>query len=101
MSDHARKRVPRGSGPRASAGKDLGASRGEARYSSASVLAHDSYLRSQEASVDYCNERVDGQGRLLYIDRDLSVSASIEIENDFAYDPTHIELNEVLHQQVS
>ncbi len=33
------------------------------------------YLASEGASVDYCNEVVDGAGRLLYLDRDGSMSA--------------------------
>ena len=33
------------------------------------------------------------RGECEYFDKVGSVSALIEIENDFAYDPTHIELN--------
>ena len=33
------------------------------------------YLASERAAVDYCNEVVDGSGRLQHLDRVLSVSA--------------------------
>jgi len=54
---------------------------------------HRFYMCSERASVDYCNEVVDGDGRSLYLDRPGSVSGLIEIENDYEYDPSHIELN--------
>ena len=34
-----------------------------------------SYLASERAAEDYCNEVVDGAGRLLQVDRVVSVSA--------------------------
>ena len=33
------------------------------------------YMRSEQAAIDYCNEVVDGGGRLQYLDKVLSVSA--------------------------
>jgi len=51
------------------------------------------FVASEEAAVAWVDEWVDSDGKLLYIDRVGSVSALIEIENDCAYDPTHIELN--------
>ena len=63
-----------------------------------SVIAafwHRFYLRSEQASLDYCNEVVDGGGRRLYLDKSGSVSALVEVEADVAYDPLHIELNEL------
>ncbi len=38
------------------------------------------YLASERAADDYCDERVDRQGRSLYIDTALSVSALTETE---------------------
>jgi len=57
------------------------------------------FVASEEAAVAWVDERVDSNGRFQYLDSIGSVSALIEIENDFAYDPTHIELNrrEILH----
>ena len=52
-----------------------------------------SYLASERAAKDYCNEVVDGSGRLLYLDKVVSVSALVEVEDDFEYDPGHKELN--------
>jgi len=51
------------------------------------------YLRSERAAVDYVDEVVDGQGRLQYLDKVRSVSGLIEIEEDYEYDPDHIQLN--------
>ena len=51
------------------------------------------FVASEEAAVAFVDERVDGNGLPLHIDSIGSVSALIEIENDFAYDPAHIELN--------
>ncbi len=36
------------------------------------------YLRSERAAEDYTDEVVDGEGRLLYLDKVASVSALIE-----------------------
>jgi len=36
---------------------------------------------------------VDAMAPLQYLDKPGSVSALIEIENDFEYDPNHVELN--------
>ena len=44
------------------------------------------YLASERAAVDYCNEVVDGAGRLLQVDRVTSMRALVEVEDDFAYD---------------
>jgi len=38
------------------------------------------YLRSEVAAEDYCDERVDGSGRPLHLDRVLSMSALTETE---------------------
>ena len=40
-----------------------------------------SYLASERAAVDYCNEVVDGMGRQLYLDKVGSVSG-LERERD-------------------
>ncbi len=42
------------------------------------LLSTRPYLRTQRAAVDYCNEVVDGAGRLQYLDKVGSVSALIE-----------------------
>jgi len=57
------------------------------------------FLRSESAAEQYVNEEVDGQGRKQYLDKSGSVSALVEVEEDFDYDPTHIELNRrlILH----
>jgi len=55
------------------------------------------FVASEEAAVAYIDEMVDGDGKLLYVDKVGSVSGLIEIENDYAYDPTHIELNQRLN----
>ncbi len=44
------------------------------------------YLASERAAEHYCDEVVDGQGRLQYLDLPCSVSALIEIETDCDYD---------------
>ena len=51
------------------------------------------FMASELASEMYVDEVLDGQGRLQYIDKVGSVSGLIEVEDDFDYDPTHIELN--------
>jgi len=51
------------------------------------------YMRSEKAAEDYVDERVDGRGCRLYIDSTGSVRGLVEVEDDFDYDPTHIELN--------
>ena len=51
------------------------------------------FLQSERAAEDYCNEVIDGEGRLQYLDSHGSVSASVEVEVDADYDPTHFELN--------
>ena len=43
------------------------------------------YLASQRAAVDYCNEVVDGGGRLQYLDSVVSVSG-LELERDLYAD---------------
>ncbi len=58
------------------------------------VLAR--FLGSELAAEMYVDEILDGQGNIQYLDKVGSVSGLIEIENDFAYDPTHIELNHVM-----
>ena len=51
------------------------------------------YMASEQASLDFVDEVVDGSGRLLYVDKVSSMSALVEVEDDYDYDPTHIELN--------
>ena len=51
------------------------------------------FLASEEAAVLYVDDVLDGSGNVLHLDKPSSVSALIEIENDFVYDPAHIELN--------
>ncbi len=51
------------------------------------------FLESEVAAAMWVNEELDSEGHLLYLDKAVSVSALIEIENDFDYDPTHNELN--------
>ena len=46
-----------------------------------------SYLRSEQAAEDYCNELVDGGGRPLHLDRVLSMSALPESEADVVHEP--------------
>ena len=46
----------------------------------------DRYLVTQQAVEDYCNELVDGGGRQLYLDKSGSVSAMVEVEDDYDYD---------------
>ncbi len=55
-------------------------------------LASRAYLASERAAEDYCDEVVDGEGRLLYVDKVGSVSGAIEIENDCEYVPDHNKL---------
>lgn len=47
--------------------------------------AFERYLSSQEAAVDYVDERVDGRGRIQYLDSMGSVSALIEVEDLYAH----------------
>ncbi len=61
---------------------------------------HDRYLGTEQAADDYCDEVVDGEGRLQYLDMSGSVSALVEVEDDFDYDPKHIELNTVRFLQL-
>jgi len=51
------------------------------------------FVASEEAAVAYIDEMVDGDGQLVYVDKVGSVSALVEVEEDFAYDPNHNELN--------
>jgi len=53
------------------------------------------WIQTELAAEMYVDDRVDGQGRVCYLDKVDSVSALIEIENDYDYEPTHIELNEL------
>jgi len=41
---------------------------------SSDQLLFDFYMSSELAAEEYCNEIVDGRGRLLYVDRGVSVS---------------------------
>jgi len=40
-----------------------------------SDILHDAYMVSERASEDFCDERVDGAGRSLYLDNAVSMSA--------------------------
>ncbi len=53
------------------------------------------FVASEEAAVAWVDEVLDSKGRFQYIDRVGSVSALVEVEDDFDYDPTHNELNRV------
>jgi len=44
------------------------------------------YLGTERAAVDYCNEVVDGEGRLLYLDKVGSVSAVRRDEAEVTFD---------------
>ena len=44
------------------------------------------YLASERAAVDYCNEVVDGAGRLLELDSIVSVSGLVEVEDSRVWD---------------
>ena len=57
------------------------------------AVMHRFYMRSEQASMDFCNEVVDGAGRKLYLDKVGSVSAMVEVEADVAYDPDHALMN--------
>ena len=52
-----------------------------------------SFLASERAAEGYCNEELDGRGRQQYLDIHGSVSGLVEVEEDYDYDLTHIELN--------
>ncbi len=54
------------------------------------------FLASERAAELYVDEVLDGSGRLLHLDITGSVSALVEVEDDFDYDATHIELNHVV-----
>ncbi len=55
------------------------------------------YLASERASIDYCNEVVDGSGRLQYLDSIGSVSG-LELERDpRALEVKNSELVRILH----
>jgi len=47
---------------------------------------HRFYMRTEQAAVDYVDERVDGSGRQLYLDSQGSVSASVEGEEFHVWD---------------
>ncbi len=51
------------------------------------------WVASEEAAVAYVDEKVDRDGLPQYLDKSGSVSALVEVEDDFDYDPTHMELN--------
>jgi len=42
------------------------------------ALLPSSFLKTEEASEHYCNEVLDGRGRLLYLDREVRVTALAE-----------------------
>jgi len=50
------------------------------------------FLNSEKAAEMYVDEALDGSGRLLYIDRSGSVSASVEVEVDAEYVREHNQL---------
>jgi len=55
-------------------------------------------LGSERAAELWVDERVDSEGNFAYIDTHVSHAA---LENDFEYDPTHIELNQRLIHNAS
>ena len=59
------------------------------------------FLLTEEAAESYVDEGLDGDGNIQYLDLPGSVSASIEIEIDGDYDPTHMELNRRLIHNAS
>ncbi len=46
----------------------------------------DSFLHSEAAAEGYCDEFLDGKGNVQYLDKSGSVSALVEVEDDFDYD---------------
>ena len=58
-----------------------------------------SYLASERAADDYCNEVVDGSGRLQYLDSRVSVSGLRRDETFFAHvtDQLLLEQSERFH----
>jgi len=48
-------------------------------------LTRAGYMASELAAAQYCNEEVDGWGRLLYLDKVGSVSALVEVEESFVW----------------
>ncbi len=64
--------------------------------SDCSCRSHGTFLTAKglrEAAQRFSLEALAPLGDNVYLDKVGSVSALIEIENDCAYDPTHIELN--------
>jgi len=57
------------------------------------LLCQRCFVASEEAAVAWVDERVDGSGSFQYLDRSGSVSALVEVEDDYEYSPDHIELN--------
>jgi len=51
------------------------------------------FLGSEKAAELFVDEVLDGSGRFQYLDKSGSVSAMVEVEDDFDYDPKHVELN--------
>ncbi len=58
------------------------------------LLCQRCFVASEEAAVAYVDEKVDGSGFRQYLDRSGSVSALVEVEDDFDYDADHIKLNQ-------
>ncbi len=54
------------------------------------------FVASEEAAIAWVDERLDSKGFPQYLDKSGSVSALVEVEDDFEYDPTHMELNQRL-----
>ena len=55
------------------------------------------FLGSELAAELYVNEVLDGAGQFQYLDKSGSVSAMVEVEDDFDYVPNH---NELFRQEV-
>ncbi len=56
------------------------------------------FMGTEYASELYIDEVLDGQGRLQYLDKVGSVSGLVEVEEDYDYDPEHVQLNRrVIH----
>ncbi len=62
-----------------------------------SCNSHGSFLTAKglkEAAQRFSLEGLDSRDGFGEVDSRVSVSALVEVEEDFTYDPTHIELNE-------
>jgi len=59
-------------------------------------LSHNGFLTVrgyENAQREAGRREVDAMGPCRYLDSRVSVSAMVEVEDDFEYDPNHVELN--------